>query len=209
MSRDHSATCCTRSRNVGSAHCRSSRSRISGHRRRGSRGIAEGPRTTPRPARPSARDRRGRPRGRRPAPSALPARSRRAVSCGRPRERRGSRARPLTHELDDRPERDAVPVGQAPSAEDGRVGFDLGGELFHQPRLPRAGRSEDREEVTGLVRRHPFERLPEQGQLSVAADDRRVESAVVPGDTGRDVLESIRGIGSALSLAGMGSPAPP
>ena len=82
----------------------------------------------------------------------------------------------LTHELDDRPERDAVPVGEASPAEDGGIGVDLRGELFDQPRLPGSRRSQDREEMTGAVRRHPLERLSEQRQLAVAADDRRVES---------------------------------
>ena len=99
----------------------------------------------------------------------------------------------LTHDLDDRPERDALPVGEAPSTEDGRVRIDLGGELLHEPRLPGTGRSQDREEMAGAIRRDPLERLSEQRQLAVTADHRRVEPAGVAGGTGRDVLESVRG----------------
>ena len=59
----------------------------------------------------------------------------------------------LTHQLDDRPERDALPVGEAPPAKDRGVRVDLAGELLHQPRLPGTGRSQDREEMTRAIRR--------------------------------------------------------
>ena len=108
--------------------------------------------------------------------------------------------RRLTDELDDRPERDAVPVGEASPAQDGGSGLDLRGELFDQPRLPGSRRPQDREEMTGAVRRHPLERLSKQRQLAVPADDRRVESPVVAGGAGRDVLESIRGDRLLLAL---------
>ena len=124
------------------------------------------------------------------SPGPITASSFRCASSGVVQDRESRR---LAHQLDDRPERDALPVGEAPAAEDGRVRIDLRCELLDQPRLPGTGRSQDREEMAGAIRRHALERLPEQRQLAVAADHRRIQSAGVAGDTGRDVLESIGG----------------
>src|SRR5207249_2177256 len=90
-------------------------------------------------------------------------------------------------------ERDALAVSEAPSTEDGRAGIDPGGELFHEPRLACTGRPQDREEMTGAVRRRAIERLTEQRQLALTAHHRCVQSSGVTGGTGRDVLEEVRG----------------
>ena len=147
-SRAKSATCSTSSRNVGSAHCRSSIENTSGRSAascsssvRIAQNVSSGALSLP--AIPIAC----------PTSSAtLP----RAVA--RPRERRELGAGRLgrvglvqTRDLDERLgqgiERDALAVGEAPAAEDGRAIAELVEERRHEPRLADAPDAEDREEL--------------------------------------------------------------
>ena len=51
----------------------------------------------------------------------------------------------VAHNLDERPVRDALAVGEAPPAQDDRVGAELAERLLDQSGLSRAGRTEDGE----------------------------------------------------------------
>ena len=80
------------------------------------------------------------------------------------------------HDLAERPERDAVPVREAaalpPVDELGPV-VDPGAELREQAGLADAGLAGDRDELDLRLADHALERVLEQTQLAVAADERR------------------------------------
>jgi hypothetical protein len=80
-------------------------------------------------------------------------------------------------DLDDRPERDPLAVGEAAAEEDGGLVVDRVGELGDETRLPDAGRPQQREQVAGPVDGCALERLAEQGELALAADERRLRPA--------------------------------
>src|SRR5207248_566093 len=79
----------------------------------------------------------------------------------------------LAHHLDERPERDAVAVGQARAAERRRAFAEPVEELLHETRLADPGRAEDRDEPRGLLGGDPLELRAERLELLVAADERR------------------------------------
>src|SRR4029453_13288244 len=82
------------------------------------------------------------------------------------------RTRQLADHLAQRPERDPFPVWHAAADEDRRLGLGERGELLRQPRLADPSRTEDREQVQGLLPDDGFERLPQPGELAPAADQR-------------------------------------
>ena len=79
--------------------------------------------------------------------------------------------RDLDH-LGERPVGDALAVGKRAADEDARL-FDALEELAREPALPDPGLAVDREEVRALVLDHAAERVLEQLELEVAADERR------------------------------------
>jgi hypothetical protein len=78
--------------------------------------------------------------------------------------------------LDDREVRDALPVGQAPAAEDLGATGEADHELLDQPGLADAGRPQDREQLAGGVALGRLEGLTELGELSIASHHRRVQA---------------------------------
>jgi hypothetical protein len=93
------------------------------------------------------------------------------------RRQRGAEPGCSLDDLDHRPERDALPIGQAAPDQHCRLVLDLGEELRGQTRLPRSGRPEHRHELAGLVGLRSFEGLAQHRQLALAADERGVEAA--------------------------------
>ena len=80
--------------------------------------------------------------------------------------------------LDQRPERDPLAV-RADSGRSARVArvADLDQQLRDQPRLPHAGRAQQREQMTARLGDRALPRLPQQAQLALAAHERHVEAA--------------------------------
>lgn len=76
------------------------------------------------------------------------------------------------YRLDDRVVGDAVAVWQAATAYDSRLFTDAAEELGDQTRLPNAGWSKDREELTYAVLDRGLEPLSKQGKLPIAPDHR-------------------------------------
>ena len=82
-------------------------------------------------------------------------------------------ARVGTQDLLHRIERDALPVRQA-AADADLSGADHSGELGREPRLSRPGRAEHGHERWRPLRANASERIPEDPQLAISADERRV-----------------------------------
>ena len=83
------------------------------------------------------------------------------------------------HDLAERPERDAVAVRQAPSlapADEIRPAVDLLAELPDEPALSDAGLGDDGDELRRRLAQRTRERLAEQRELGVAADEERLGS---------------------------------
>ena len=106
----------------------------------------------------------------------------------------------LDERLGERVERDAIPVREAPAAEDRGAIVELVDEGGHEPRLAHAPDAEDREELTGLVAHRPLERAPEERELPFPADHRGVEMPREPGRPGHDLDEADRGDRIGLPL---------
>ena len=83
------------------------------------------------------------------------------------------------HHLGERPVRDALAVGKAAAGEDGRA-LETGDELAREPALADAGVAVDRDERGAPVADAARERVLEQLELGVAADERRGERAQRP-----------------------------
>ena len=79
--------------------------------------------------------------------------------------------RGLDH-LRERPVRHALAVRERSAGQD-RHSLDAGEELAQQPALPHPGLAIDREDVRALVPHRPRQRVLEQVQLRLAADERR------------------------------------
>ena len=173
-SRLRSATCSTRSRNVGSPQCRSSKTTTSGRSA----------------ARASSSLRKA---------QAISSGEPEAVSSPRI-DASGPVVVAGRHELLDdlrhRPVADPLAVGEAAAADDGRV--HAGEELLREPRLADAGRAEDREQVARAVADDVGERALEQLALPLAADHRRVVAAA--GRLRLDGDEAVGGEGLGLAL---------
>ena len=138
-----------------------------------------------------------------------PARSPRAGarrSCAGPRSGGRAPAIPAASISDrrDRPERDALAVGQAAALHDRRARPEPRRELGGQARLPDAGRAHDGDELARPRRRHAREAPLEDGELALAADERRVEPAAPAPAPGDDLEQRHAGTGSALPLSSSG-----
>ena len=81
----------------------------------------------------------------------------------------GDSGRRLDHR-GDRPERDALAVGQRPAGQHGRA-LDAGGELLDQPRLADAGVAEHGHERRAPVAHGPLVRVVQQLQFLLAPDE--------------------------------------
>ena len=91
------------------------------------------------------------------------------------RRRRGRIGRErveLLDDLDDRPVGDPVPVRQTAAAHDPRL--DQRQRLRHEPGLPEARITDDRDQLTAPLRPSPPPRLAQQRQLALAPDEHRV-----------------------------------
>ena len=196
-----------RSSSVSSAQCTSSKTSTSGRRRRAPRRACGSPRTSPRArprsaGRPTAGASRSRisPRPARPraAPRACPPRPRRVVLVD---------SRGLPHGLRDRPEGDALAVGQAAPAQHLRRGLRPVDELARAgascrsrpaPTTVTSAASDRRRSPPGLEQRASSRSRPTSG-ASNRRDDARLASAT---STRRQA-----GTGSALPLSSSGSTA--
>ena len=102
--------------------------------------------------------------------------------------------------LRQRVERDALAVGEASPAQDGRSIAELVDERGHQPRLAHASDAEDREELARVVADRPLERAPQERELAFAADHGCVEVSREPGRAGGDLEQAERGHRIGLPL---------
>ena len=152
-SRLQSATCSTRSRNVGSAQWRSSKTQTTGARLLEQLAERPGDLVCRRRLLRLAEQRGDRAGGAR---------------VGRP-------AAELEDDLDDRPVGDPLAVRQA-AAPDDRDAGERGEELCGEARLADARRAEDREEVTGALGADALPGIVEGAPLALPADDRDVEA---------------------------------
>ena len=102
--------------------------------------------------------------------------------------------------LRQRPERDAVPIGETPAVDDERLRGGGREELVDQPGLAHAGRAEDREEIAHALRYGLLERLVQEAALALAAHHRRIKTSRVPAGAGpdRDQAERRDRLGLAL-----------
>ena len=105
----------------------------------------------------------------------------------------------MANGLGERPERDAVAVGEAAAAQDGRLALDGADELVDEPRLPDPRLADDGDEPAATVGGGAPERGAERLELGVAPDHRRVE-AHDPLDALADADEPVRGDGLGLPL---------
>ena len=80
----------------------------------------------------------------------------------------------LAHHLAQRPEGDAVAVGEAAAANDARARAGTGDHLARQPRFADAGIADQGDEPRRATLRDLAQRLVDRLQLLLAADDRRV-----------------------------------
>ena len=81
------------------------------------------------------------------------------------------------HDLPERPECDALPVGQAPAlvpGDEAGQGIDVSAQLGDEAALPDTGLTDDGDELDGARRRGLVEQALEEGQVDVAADERGV-----------------------------------
>ena len=102
----------------------------------------------------------------------------------------------LLQHLHDGPVGDPLPVGEAASADDCRVG---GGQEFgREARLAHPCRSDDRDQLAARPAARPLPRLGERCQLPLAPDQRRVEPSFR--DRGRNGNEPPRGHRLTLAL---------
>ena len=127
--------------------------------------LAEGPVRLLRPGRPAARRRSGQP---------LDDELAFIWICDQPRNARV--AAEVAQHLVDRPERDAVAVGEAPADEHGRALANLVEQLGHQPRLADSCRSEEREQRARPLGDGALVGPAQPRKLVVASDERRVRS---------------------------------
>ncbi len=168
------ATASVRSRKVGSAQCRSSRTTTSGRRRASvssSRRVAQkisGAASVPGPWFPRA-ERPGQPLGH-PGRVGLAVQQRLQLLAG-PLRRPG-----LGDQLAQGPEGDAVAVGQAPARQHRRLGRGLGGQLVDQPGLADAGLAERGRQHRLAVPDRPGQPVAQPGQLLDPVDHRRVQA---------------------------------
>ncbi len=99
-----------------------------------------------------------------------------ALAEQRTDRRRGGRLRrqrvELLQDLDDRPVRDPVAVGEAAAADDRRL--ERCETLRNQARLPDAGLPDDRDELAAPLRLHCVPRFPEELALALAPDEPRL-----------------------------------
>jgi hypothetical protein len=102
----------------------------------------------------------------------------------------------------DRVERDPLAVGQAPTPQDGRAGRGTAQELEHEPRLPHAGRAEEREQVRGPLADGAVECTLHEVELVLASNHRRVEMprVALAGLSDRREPEGRDGLGLALQV---------
>ena len=109
----------------------------------------------------------------------------RAFECGSDR----ALAARLANNLSEGPERDSIAVGKAPAGEERRPISRCCGELASEPRLPKPGRAEHGEEAARALRLDPLERLEQEGELPLPADEGRVEGAR---DSGRRAIHLVK-----------------
>ena len=102
----------------------------------------------------------------------------------------------LLQHLDDGPVGDPLPVREAASADDRRVGG--GQELRHEARLAHPCRSDDRDQLAARPAARPLPRLGERSQLPLAPDQERVEAPLR--GRGRHGNEPPRRHGLSLAL---------
>ena len=105
-------------------------------------------------------------------------------------------------DLDQRPERDSVAVGQAAPADGAGLVSESRRQLGCESGLSDAGRPHERDEVTGTLRRDGCEDLPELAQLAFAPDERSVETPRIRRCALDDAQNVPRHDGTALSLPG-------
>jgi hypothetical protein len=113
--------------------------------------------------------------------------------------RRGPRG--LLHDLGERPERDALPVGEAATGQDRGPARNQGAELGGQARLADSGGTEEREERRRPLSGDTVEGLLEQAQLVCPADHRRLPPSDERG-VGSDVEEA-EGVTGGLERGGL------
>ncbi len=202
-SRARSAMCSTSSRNVSSAHWRSSITNTTG-RSAASRSSS---------ARTAQRISSGvvSPPW---SPIACPTRSAIATaSTSSPRQHRElaagclrgvvlAQARDVDQGLGERVERDPLAVRQAPTAQDRRPGTELVGERRHEPGLAHAPDAEHREELARLIRHRAVEHVAEERQLAFPSDDGGVEMSCEPGGTRHHLDQPVCRHGIGLPLHG-------
>ncbi len=108
------------------------------------------------------------------------------------------------HDLAERPERDAVPVGKAsalPPVHELRAIVHPGAELREQPGLAHARLARDRHELDRRVGEHALERVLQQAQLALAPHERRRRSRLcVDAEPARRRQRSPGGNGVAFAL---------
>ena len=78
------------------------------------------------------------------------------------------------HDLPQRPERDALAVGQASATQHDRSGRRGGRELVEQSRLAHAADAQNRDQVAAAVHLHVLEHAPEHAHLAVAIHERPI-----------------------------------
>ena len=198
-SRAKSATCSTSSRNVGSAHCRSSIAKTSGRSAARCSSNVGSPRTSP-PVRSAPAIRSPRPPGPRPCLRRHPPRERLEFGAGHLGRVGLVQTRDLDERLGQGVERDALAVGQATATEDGRpiarlveeppISLDL-----PTPPMPRTVNS-----WQASVAHRPLEGAPQERELSLPPHHRVRRGAGRTGRARRDLDEAEREQRIGLSL---------
>ena len=115
------------------------------------------------------------------------------------------------HDLAERPERDAVAVREAaalPPEDELRPVVDPVAELGEQPGLADARLARHGDELDLRLADHALERVLEQPQLAVAADERRRRGLDVDAEAASRFQGSPQGHGLGLALDGDGIAAP-
>ena len=95
---------------------------------------------------------------------------------------------------------DALPVREAPAADDAGPVADGPEEFGNEAALAHAGRAEDREELARPTRDGAFEGLLERIELAFPSDHRCIEAATVPLGAGGDLVQPVGDHGLRLAL---------
>src|SRR6266540_3829419 len=101
----------------------------------------------------------------------------------------------LLHDLDDRPVRDSLPIGEAPATKDHRI--DSSESLYSKARLADAGFGDDRDQLAALLPPNALPGVGESRKLVLTSDEQR---AVPPFVRLADRQEPVSGDGVRLTL---------